>query len=681
MKKQITLSKKITGCILVMQVIVMCILAIFVIRTVTSDTKESTINSMQTVAQERSQIVRNYVKETEGILTAYSRAGEVSNMLKSPKDAAAVEAAQSYTEKFSEDIDNLEGIYTSEWNTHVLAHTNKSVVGITTREGEALKALQTALQEAKGVYNTGIIISPASKKQIVSLYQAVYDESGKPIGLVGGGIFTNGLVEILDGLTLNGMKNAKYCMVNVNDGTYIFHENNKKVTKKADEAYIQDLCKKYAKTKKDSIGYSEYDENGTASISTYCYMADYGWLFLISDSESEIFATTNSMKNLLILFCIGAVIILCLVSYLVIKKVLSPMKTIDKSILALKNLDISEQEEIKKYTEKNDELGNISEATESLIQSLRGITGVLKNCCESLDQKAEDLHTSATELVDNVTENVATTQQLSTSLESTNEVVLNVNKEVEKIDTAVSGIMGNISMSVKASGNIIDNAKEMQRQADYAYRNGQETLEKTRSSVEEAITSLNTLSKIDELAAEILSISGQTNLLSLNASIEAARAGEAGHGFAVVAGEIGGLAEISKNTASTIQALCGDADVSIEVVNTCLNSMLTFIEDEVVNQFKDFVGKATDYSRDVEAINSQLDEIEKSIELLEVSMKGISQSVQDVSNISDENSLAINRIVDMNESATNIANSIYKESEKNRELAIQLKDILKKFVR
>ena len=236
-------------------------------------------------------------------------------------------------------------------------------------------------------------------------------------------------------------------------------------------------------------------------------------------------------------------------------------------------------------------------------------------------------------------------------------------------------------MSVKASGNIIDNAKEMQRQADYAYRNGQETLEKTRSSVEEAITSLNTLSKIDELAAEILSISGQTNLLSLNASIEAARAGEAGHGFAVVAGEIGGLAEISKNTASTIQALCGDADVSIEVVNTCLNSMLTFIEDEVVNQFKDFVGKATDYSRDVEAINSQLDEIEKSIELLEVSMKGISQSVQDVSNISDENSLAINRIVDMNESATNIANSIYKESEKNRELAIQLKDILKKFVR
>lgn len=38
--------------------------------------------------------------------------------------------------------------------------------------------------------------------------------------------------------------------------------------------------------------------------------------------------------------------------------------------------------------------------------------------------------------------------------------------------------------------------------------------------------------------ADISSIAGQTNLLSLNASIEAARAGEHGRGFAVVAEEL-----------------------------------------------------------------------------------------------------------------------------------------------
>ncbi len=297
--------------ILAVQLVFMLGLSIGITQLISNKTKTSSVDYMSTIAEERSQIIKTYVENAEKILSQYSHAGEILDVIKNPTDAATVDAAQKYTEAFSNDIVNLEGIYVSEWNTHVLAHTNKQTAGMITRTGDPLKALQDSLIAAgDGVYNTGIIISPASQKQIVSMYKAVYDENQKPVGLVGLGVYTEGLVDTLNELGKRDMEASFYSMVNVNDNKYIFNQDPNKVTAEATNNELLKTCAKLRSSGVSAAGSFEYELNGEEYISIYSYMPDRGWLFMIDDTQEEIFALTSSMKLYLLVFCIFCLVLM-----------------------------------------------------------------------------------------------------------------------------------------------------------------------------------------------------------------------------------------------------------------------------------------------------------------------------------------------------------------------------------
>ena len=86
MKQWKKVSFKITACILTLQFIVLAVLYLFVNRTISGNIHNNTIDSMQTIVDDRSQIIQNYVHETEADLTAYSRAGEIRDLLSNPTD-------------------------------------------------------------------------------------------------------------------------------------------------------------------------------------------------------------------------------------------------------------------------------------------------------------------------------------------------------------------------------------------------------------------------------------------------------------------------------------------------------------------------------------------------------------------------------------------------------------------
>ena len=461
MKKKNIFAKKIIVAILIMQMIVMTCLSVMVIMEITKNSKNTAINNLQTIVQERSQIVDNYVQESEVILSAYSKAGEILNVLKNPENKSALDAAQKYTESFSKDINNLEGLYVSEWNTHVLAHTNAKVVGITTREGDSLKALQDKLIATDGVYNTGIIKSPASGDQIVSMYRAIYDESGNPAGLVGGGIYTEGLVNNLDSLGMNGMEHATYCMINVKDHKYIFHNQAEKVATETEEEYLLQLCEKYKDTANSVGGYVEHKENGKDNIDSYYYMADRGWLFMINADEDELFADVVSVRNQLLIMCAIILLILGIVSVVIITRMMCPMMPIENGIIKLQQFDLTSNDDIKQHEIHKDELGNISKAIGNLITSLRGMVQTLMECCGTLEENAHNLHDSAIEMVDSTTDQTAATQQLSASLENTNNTVDNVYKEVKHINDIVEAIDLQITETLQMSKKVKLDADDM----------------------------------------------------------------------------------------------------------------------------------------------------------------------------------------------------------------------------
>lgn len=640
--------------------------------------RENAMNNMKTITKNESTIIEDYISSSEQYLTAYSRAGEIRDLLLNPTDVEYTKKAQEFTEQFSKDKEFLEGIYASEWNTHVLCHTNPQVVGIITREGDPLAALQKTLTETEGVYNPGIIISPASKKQVVSMYKGIFDASNNPIGLVGGGIFSEGLINKLDKLTVEEMKNSTYYLVNVKTGEYIFNKDEEKIGVPAEEDYIKKVLDQ-VNNKKSVTDSFIFDKNGEEYLASYNYIQDRDWVFVFTDSSKEVFSMLGKTQTVMIVICVIALIGFIAVSFTVIGVSIKPLKYVERALFKLRDRDITGHNELRKYEKKNDEMGHIAKAVDVLTISLKDIITTLGNCCGELNENTNVLSSSSNNLIDCVSDDTAVTEELSASIESTNVAVENVYKQIDKINSMAKEILGKLENCNKSSEVLINESYEMKKVAQSTLADTESSFNETKKSVENAMVSLQELSRINDMTSSILDIASQTSLLSINASIEAARVGELGKGFAVVASEISKLATTSTDAANTIRSICENANNSIETVQKLFDDIMRFMEESVMAQFKSFAMTAGEYSNFVDVMKKDIAIINESTINLSNSVHEISENASSVNNISKENEAAVGLIIEKNEDTTNVAEKISKQAEDNKNLTEKIESIINQF--
>ena len=644
-------------------------------------TKEAELKQMQSSLHAQTELIEEFITHQEDLLIGFGKASVVRDFLKDPENEQKKQLAQAYTEKFYADLDQWEGLYMAELTTHIIAHSNPASVGLVTRTGESLQQLLTAMETSERLYNAGMIVSPASGRLTVSMYCPVYEDDGKTMaGYVGGGSFSDGLESLLASLKAGTDSTNQYCMLNVETGMYIFCDDESLMATEVADPMLLDVIAKIKEDVSVTNGSMEYEDASMGkSIACYEYIPEHGWAVVSYDSEDNIFAVANNNVKILGLVCIVFVVIICLLSWFMIYMSTKPLKDVEKSITRLSELNLEKDDKLEKYVHKRNEIGKIAKAMDSLYSSLRDMIQTLDRCSVSMNESAAKMTDSSEVLLQCVSDNSAATTQFAEHAERISGTITHVDDEVAEIAGIVAQVEEKIHEGKKDTDNLMEKVTELQTSANASLKKTKDQIAENQAAIEAALKNLESLMRIDEMAKQILDITGQTNLLSLNASIEAARAGEAGKGFAVVAGEIGNLANSSSHTATEIQAICNETKTNINRVQECVNDVITFLKTDIQGQFETLVTSTNDYFESIKDIQETITEIDQASNVFVNAVTEIHKQIADVQSFPDEGSVRSEDVLEKAMQTTKTTEEMAVIANQNKENAISITEIVDKF--
>ena len=401
------------------------------------------------------------------------------------------------------------------------------------------------------------------------------------------------------------------------------------------------------KVGKQGGGYTEYyfpKEGGSTALPKRAYsqaFEPFKWVIgtgnYTDDIDAEIQAKESEMnsdlnRNIIIfgIIVLMAIVVSIVMTAMIERNIMNGFKEVSTSIDIMGKGDFNKEIPLALLNRKDD-FGIIANTLNNMKESLKNLIINAKQSTYDSGVAVDAIGGNIDYLYKDIEEVSAVTQQLSAGMEECAATAQEMAASSQEINNASKSIAEKSEQGSLQAIEISKRAKETKANVLNSQKRASALSDEIKEQVQQSIDEAKVVSKIAILSEVIMEITEQTNLLSLNAAIEAARAGEAGKGFAIVAEEIGRLAEKSQEAVKDIQKTTIEVTGAVNNLASASNQMINFVKNDVFEDYHNFNNVAEKYENDSIFIENLITDFSATAEELSATIENVIIAIEEVS--------------------------------------------------